>query len=101
MGQQPQTRSLGCQVSVTSVGIGQSLFSPVEHVESAFVGSWNEVTYCSPLTVSIGLCLSVQCELALRRQLSPKNVDTWMFYQQEDVKQYKHEYYYRLWSVFI
>lgn len=44
------------------------LFSPIEHVESPFVGSWNvwEVTDYNRLAVSIGLCLLVQCELALR-----------------------------------
>lgn len=42
-----------------SVAVGR----PVEHVESAFVGSWNVWEVKLLYLVSIGLCLLVWCEL--------------------------------------
>lgn len=58
-----------CQISVLTLSASVlHLFSLNEHVESPFIGSWNvwEVTDYNRLAVGIGLCLLVQCELALR-----------------------------------
>lgn len=50
-----------------------SSFSPIEHVESVFVVSWNvcDVMYCSLVIVDVGQRLSVQCELLIDANKEP------------------------------